>query len=230
MCITQIINECVREKKTTLNLRGMDIRTLPESIGSCSTLETLDLGNNPLTELPEAAGRLSRLKSLFLDGTSIVRLPESMLQIPLLRKVVVYDNIIFPFRNVQVSLKETGDRPRKIQGERGDENKPPSPGPLTGDAVGDMLGMLSGMVSAAGPGPVSPGEPAPVETVSVPDVPGKEFPRAMLLGDRLIGFKVLPHKTNSGGYDSLGFCIILIGAMDDAVLRLLLGDFFKFPR
>ena len=45
------ISEAARYKETTLSLDGLDLTSLPESLGQLARLEELDLSNNQLTTL-----------------------------------------------------------------------------------------------------------------------------------------------------------------------------------
>jgi Leucine-rich repeat (LRR) protein len=91
------------QRVISIILRDSWIKTLPDTIGCFSALKSLDLGGTPLTELPESIGSLACLEALYLDGTNITKLPEALLKIPSLRKVVVYDNIMFPLRQIKES-------------------------------------------------------------------------------------------------------------------------------
>lgn len=59
-----------------LNLYDNNIKKLPDSIGSLSSLEILKLPNNQLTALPESFMNLSSLKKLDLSWNELAELPE----------------------------------------------------------------------------------------------------------------------------------------------------------
>ena len=59
-----------------LDLRGRNLRTLPESIGNLRSLQKLYLSNNNLEHLPESIGNLRSLKTLDLSENSLQTLPD----------------------------------------------------------------------------------------------------------------------------------------------------------
>lgn len=59
-----------------LNLYDIDIKALPDSIGTLNSLEVLKLPNNQLTKLPKSFMKLSNLKILDLSWNDITSLPE----------------------------------------------------------------------------------------------------------------------------------------------------------
>jgi len=61
-----------------LDLSGLDIKELPESIGDLKSLRRLKLHNNQLEILPEAIGNLGNLKELDLECNQLKSLPESI--------------------------------------------------------------------------------------------------------------------------------------------------------
>jgi internalin A len=72
------IEEARRSNSTRLDLSGLDLTTLPESLGQLSQLKNLYLGVNQLTVLPEWLGQLSKLESLFLNINQLTALPKSL--------------------------------------------------------------------------------------------------------------------------------------------------------
>jgi hypothetical protein len=204
----RIVDECIHKKKARLDLRGCDLSGcdlnmlfMPFQHSRQNLLKTLDVGNTCLSELPENIANLSGLENLFLDHTDIVRLPEGLLRLPVLKKVVVYDNIIFPLRQIKKSLKEARKETTEKKGE------PEMPPPLVDDSVGDMMNMLYDMAHISR---LKPGHPS-IETTVMPEScvvdPLHDTPRQMILGNRLIGFNIVPSKTKSSAYGGQGFCI-----------------------
>jgi len=66
-----------------LLIRYTKVRALPESLGRCKLLETLDAGNTELAGLPAAADWPS-LKRLFIASTKVKALPEWLVRCKLL--------------------------------------------------------------------------------------------------------------------------------------------------
>ena len=62
---------------TILSLRGNQLASLPDSFGNLNALTTLFLDNNYLTSLPDSFGNLRRLTRLGLRGNQLTSLPDS---------------------------------------------------------------------------------------------------------------------------------------------------------
>jgi len=61
---------------TTLNLGDNRLTTVPESLSSLTRLTWLDLSSNLLMTVPESLGNLTRLRCLDLDNNDLTTLPE----------------------------------------------------------------------------------------------------------------------------------------------------------
>jgi len=72
----QKIEEALRSGAKELNLRGIDLTELPESLGQLTQLQSLDLSNNQLTELPEWLGQLTQLRILYFRDNRLTALPQ----------------------------------------------------------------------------------------------------------------------------------------------------------
>ena len=74
----QKIEEARRSGAKELDLIGMDLTELPESLGQLTQLQKLNVHSNQLTALPESLGQLTQLKSLELHGNRLSALPEQL--------------------------------------------------------------------------------------------------------------------------------------------------------
>ncbi|GAB2823718.1 hypothetical protein GCM10027176_30240 [Actinoallomurus bryophytorum] len=72
------ITFAARYRSTSLNLAGLDLTALPESIGNLTTLNTLDLSGNQLTVLPASIFNITGLRSIKLQKNSLSVLPSSI--------------------------------------------------------------------------------------------------------------------------------------------------------
>jgi hypothetical protein len=70
------IAETKRTGETALNLSGLDLEVLPESVCRLPRLRSLYLNNNRLTQLPESIGRLAQLQKLSLVLNRLNKLPR----------------------------------------------------------------------------------------------------------------------------------------------------------
>lgn len=59
-----------------LNLRGLNLTTLPDSLWECTELKKLDLGSNKFTELDKRIEHLCRLEALDVSFNKITSLPD----------------------------------------------------------------------------------------------------------------------------------------------------------
>ena len=75
-----------------LDIRGNQLKELPESIGTLSNLQELNIGDNQLKELPESIGNLSNLQTLFLFNNQLKELPESIGNLSNLQKLYIGSN------------------------------------------------------------------------------------------------------------------------------------------
>lgn len=62
-----------------LYLQHNSLKKLPETLGSMSALEVLDVSNNALTDLPESVGALDSLRVLRARDNRLSRLPRCAL-------------------------------------------------------------------------------------------------------------------------------------------------------
>ena len=81
------IEEAARRGAKKLDLSGLGLRELPESIGRLTQLRELRLSRNQLTALPEWIGQLTQLQDLLLHENELPALPESIGQLTDLRNL-----------------------------------------------------------------------------------------------------------------------------------------------
>ncbi|MBE0680290.1 MAG: hypothetical protein IH589_00110, partial [Anaerolineales bacterium] len=95
------IQEAQKSGATELDLSGMELTELPESIGDLTQLHKLNLGRNydtpdwdknRLTTLPESLGRLTQLQSLDISYNQLTVLPESLGQLTQLQSLSLNNN------------------------------------------------------------------------------------------------------------------------------------------
>jgi leucine-rich repeat protein SHOC2 len=92
-----IIEKARFDRVDKLDLQGCEISTLPESIGSLSSLTSLNLYNNKLDTLPESLGNLTNLTRLNLGRNQLVTLPDSLNNLSNLTSLFLNDNRIENF-------------------------------------------------------------------------------------------------------------------------------------
>jgi hypothetical protein len=88
----QKIEEARRSGVTELDLSGMELTELPESLGQLTQLQSLNIQRNGLRELPESLGRLKGLQTLDLFGNNLQDVPSVVRSLRLLRKLVLSGN------------------------------------------------------------------------------------------------------------------------------------------
>ena len=77
--------EFAGDRLVTLTLAGLDLPTLPKSIGRLTALQSLQCFNNQLTALPESIGRLVALRKLGCGNNRLTSLPRSIGQLATLQ-------------------------------------------------------------------------------------------------------------------------------------------------
>jgi internalin A len=86
------INVALKKGATELDLSGLGLTSLPESLGKLTQLTILDVSDNELTVLPECLGQLTQLQSLDVMSNQLTELPESLGQLTQLQSLDVMDN------------------------------------------------------------------------------------------------------------------------------------------
>ena len=77
---------------TSLNLHSNQLTTLPETLGNLTQLTSLDLRDNQLTTLPETLGNLTQLTTLYLLSNQLTTLPETLGNLTQLTTLDLDDN------------------------------------------------------------------------------------------------------------------------------------------
>lgn len=85
--IEQRIRDAAISNATSLNLFGLGLTHLPETIGLLSSLHELYISDNQLTVLPEIIGSLSSLRRLDVSDNQIAALPKSIGQLSRLQRL-----------------------------------------------------------------------------------------------------------------------------------------------
>jgi Leucine-rich repeat (LRR) protein len=96
-----IIEKTRNSKSSRLSLKNMQIYSLTESIGSLTSLYSLDLSCNQLNSLPESIGNLTSLNCLDLSSNKLTRLPKSIGNLVNLKSLILADNPLFDLSNLQ---------------------------------------------------------------------------------------------------------------------------------
>lgn len=86
------IEQAGKTGATKLDLSGLGLTELPESLGQLTKLEFLNLNNNQLTALPESIGQLTQLDGLYLYNNQLTALPESIGQLTKIEFLNLYNN------------------------------------------------------------------------------------------------------------------------------------------
>lgn len=81
------IQEALKNRETVLDLSGLGLTEVPESVAKVSQLQALYLDDNQLTTLPESVVRLSRLQVLGLSNNRLTTLSKSIARLSQLREL-----------------------------------------------------------------------------------------------------------------------------------------------
>ena len=77
----QAIREAEGNQNNGLEIAGLNLKRLPESLAKLTQLQELSLNRNQLTTLPEAITQLTQLQTLSLDRNQLATLPEAITQL-----------------------------------------------------------------------------------------------------------------------------------------------------
>lgn len=76
------IGRARKDGMAVLDLKGLGLTTLPDSVFELTHLLELSLSNNKLSKLPESFGQLSQLQYLDINNNQLQKLPDSIGQLP----------------------------------------------------------------------------------------------------------------------------------------------------
>lgn len=79
---------------TILDMRGNNIKKIPNCIGTLTKLETLDLRKNKITKIPDYISYLRGLKYLNLQKNKIRKIPDSICNLTKLEELILSTNKI----------------------------------------------------------------------------------------------------------------------------------------
>jgi internalin A len=91
------IREARGAKSTSLNLSGLQLDSLPKSVGQLVNIKTLVVSTNQLTELPESLSRLSSLDTVVLAENRLASLPDWLGSLTRLRRLDLSSNKLSSF-------------------------------------------------------------------------------------------------------------------------------------
>jgi hypothetical protein len=86
------IEQALKSGATELNLGGMNLTELPESLRQLTQLKTLDLYDNKLAKIPEWISDLKNLQMLRLDNNRLSELPEQIGDLKNLKTLALWFN------------------------------------------------------------------------------------------------------------------------------------------
>jgi internalin A len=97
------IQKELREKTGHLDLFGLGLTSLPESLEKLTSLQTLELFDNQITSLPESLEKLTSLQTLLVWNNKLTSLPESLGKLTSLQTLDLTENQL---TNLPVGIRE----------------------------------------------------------------------------------------------------------------------------
>jgi internalin A len=88
----RLIQEALESGATELDLSGLELTSVPESIGQLANLTVLNLFQNQLTSVPKELGNLANLTQLFLDQNQLTAVPKELGNLANLTLLSLYQN------------------------------------------------------------------------------------------------------------------------------------------
>ena len=86
------IEEALKSGATALNLSGMKLTELPESLGQLTQLNSLNLSTNPLITLPESLGQFKELNTFHISQCNLRDFPFCIWEMKNLESLVMFVN------------------------------------------------------------------------------------------------------------------------------------------
>lgn len=83
----QKIEEAKRSGSADLDLSGLGLATIPDSLAQLTNLQTVELRRNRLTAIPESLAHLSKLEHLSLSNNQLTVIPDFLVQPTNLRRL-----------------------------------------------------------------------------------------------------------------------------------------------
>jgi internalin A len=81
------VEQAQKDEFTSLDLSGLGLTRIPESIGRLDNLRRLTIHTNALTTLPESVARLEKLRYLFASSTAFTEVPLVLRALPELKVI-----------------------------------------------------------------------------------------------------------------------------------------------
>jgi len=72
------IEEAKRNKRVSLDLSGLGLTAIPDSLARLANLQQLSLDNNQLTTIPDSLAQLANLLILYLHNNQLTAMPDSL--------------------------------------------------------------------------------------------------------------------------------------------------------
>jgi len=88
------IEKARRSKDKELNLDGLQLEAIPDSLVELTNLRSLSLANNKITVIPDTLGQLTNLETLYLLYNEITAIPDSLSELNKLEYLDLYSNQI----------------------------------------------------------------------------------------------------------------------------------------
>jgi internalin A len=117
------IGKARETRATSIDLSGLNLAAVPDSLARLAKLQALYLSNNRLTAIPDSLARLTNLRFLHLSNNQLTALPDSLQGLTKLTHLFLHENpalgipdeILGPtFNEVFIGSKKSPKPPREI--------------------------------------------------------------------------------------------------------------------